>query len=129
MKFPTAGHNIGNGKVEGGVAAPATLNAGPFAFTVGPELDLLADADGHGYHAGLVNLLNVGMNLTSRLNLSAEVWNNLNFDPAGTVRQWSVDAGVAYLLNERVQLDGGANFGLNRSTPDVELYSGISLLF
>jgi hypothetical protein len=28
-----------------------------------------------------------------------------------------------------VQLDAGANFGLNRNTPDVELYTGVSVRF
>jgi hypothetical protein len=28
-----------------------------------------------------------------------------------------------------VQLDGGVNFGLNRHTPDVELYAGVSKRF
>jgi hypothetical protein len=36
---------------------------------------------------------------------------------------------VAYLLNKEVQVDAGANFGLNRQTPDVELYAGVSKRF
>jgi hypothetical protein len=32
-------------------------------------------------------------------------------------------------VNKNVQLDAGANFGLNRNTPDVELYAGISKRF
>jgi hypothetical protein len=36
---------------------------------------------------------------------------------------------VAYLISNDVQLDAGANFGLNRNTPDIELYSGVSVRF
>jgi hypothetical protein len=36
---------------------------------------------------------------------------------------------VAFLPTKRVQLDAGANFGLNRDTPDIELYAGASILF
>jgi hypothetical protein len=36
---------------------------------------------------------------------------------------------VAYLVSKDLQLDAGANFGLNRETPDVELYAGFSVRF
>ena len=52
-----------------------------------------------------------------------------DFDPAGTVHLWSADLSAAYLLSNRVQFDGGANFGLSRVTPDVEAYAGASVLF
>lgn len=130
VKLPTAKHSLGNGRVEGGIAVPLSfaIRAGP-TVTLGPEADLLADGDGHGYHAGIVNLVNVGISPAPRLSLSAEIWNAMNFDPAGTVRLWSADVSSAYLASNRVQLDAGANFGLNRATPDVELYAGASVLF
>jgi len=128
-KLPTADHSIGNGKVEGGLAVPLSAPVGPVTATLGPEVDLLADSDGHGYHVAVTNLVNLGWSATSRFTLSAELWNNVNFDPAGTVRQWSADASAAYLVSKRMQLDAGANFGLNKQTPDVELYGGISVLF
>jgi hypothetical protein len=58
-----------------------------------------------------------------------EAWTSQNFDPLGTVRQYSLDADIAYLLNNDTQLDAGANFGLNRATPDAELYFGVSRRF
>ena len=130
VKIPTAGHDLGNGKVEGGMVLPVSLATKTgISLTLGPEIDLLGDNDGEGYHAALANLVNVGFSATSQLSLSAELWNSLNFDPRGTVRQWSVDASAAYLASNRFQLDGGANFGLNRASPDVELYAGVSMLY
>jgi len=129
VKLPTADHSIGNGKVESGIAVPFSAPVGSFTATLGPEVDLLADADGRGYHAAVTNLVNLGWSASSRFSLSAELWNNMNFDPVGTVRQWSADGSAAYLVNKRTQLDAGANFGLNKQTPDVELYAGVSVLF
>jgi hypothetical protein len=130
VELPTAHQDIGNGKVEGGLAAPVSFSLAPaISLTLGPELDLLSDADGHGYHPGVGNLISLGISAAPRLTLTAELWNNLNFDPAGTVRQWSADAAVAYTASKRIQIDAGANFGLNRATPDVELYAGVSVLF
>jgi hypothetical protein len=59
----------------------------------------------------------------------AELWSNLNFDPVGTTKQASADAAVAYLVNGRFQLDAGANLGLTRDTPDIEVYAGASIRF
>ena len=49
--------------------------------------------------------------------------------PAGTVKQASADAALAYAVSNRLQLDAGANLGLTRETPDVELYVGASVRF
>ena len=53
----------------------------------------------------------------------------MGWDPSGTIREASADGVVAYLLNNDLQLDAGANIGLNRATPDVELYGGVSVRF
>lgn len=130
VKLPTADHDIGNDRVEGGLAAPISFSLAPtVSLTLGPELDLLADGDGRGYHPGVTNLVNLGINPAPGLTLSAELWNNVNFDPAGAVKQWSADAAVAYAAGKRIQLDAGANVGLNRATPDAEVYAGVSVLF
>ena len=130
VKLPTADHAIGNGEVEGGIAAPISLaTKSGVTVTFGPEIDILADSNRHGYHAGLTNLINASVGVAPRLTLSAELWNNLNFDPAGTVRQFSLDASAAFLASDSVQFDAGANLGLNRQTPDLELYAGTSVRF
>jgi hypothetical protein len=41
----------------------------------------------------------------------------------------SGDAAAAYLIRSDVQLDAGVNLGLNRATPDVEIYAGVAKRF
>jgi hypothetical protein len=67
--------------------------------------------------------------LSNRFTISGELWGAWDFDPSGTVRQYSLDGAAAFLLSNNVQIDAGVNFGLNRNTPDVELYSGIAFRF
>jgi hypothetical protein len=130
VKLPIAAEGLGNDDLEGGVAVPVSFTlSGPVTMTLGPELDLLADLDGSGRHLALVNLVNVSVAVAPRLTLVGELWTNLNFDPAGTIEQASLDAAVAYSASPGVQLDLGANLGLTRATPDVELYAGVSILF
>jgi hypothetical protein len=74
-------------------------------------------------------VFNLGASLGDKVNVSAELWGQWDWDPAGTQKQYSADVAFAYLPNKNLQFDTGANFGLNRNTPDVELYAGISTRF
>lgn len=131
VKIPTANHLLGNGKVEGGLLVPVqvALGKGPFTLALDPELDLAADGGGHGYHVATQQVFNLGIAASSRLNLSTEIWAMWDWDPQGTGRQVSWDGSAAYLVTRDLQLDGGANFGLNRQTPGVEIYTGMSYRF
>lgn len=129
LKVPTAKIGIGNGKVEGGVVAPVvfSLPAG-VSLNLGPEVDVLADADGRGRHAQLVGLANLSKGV-GKATFYAELWSAQNLDPARTVRQYSADVAVSCLIGPRLQIDAGGNLGLNRATPDAQLYLGISTRF
>jgi hypothetical protein len=131
LKIPTARQPIGNGKWEGGLLIPMqyTIGKSPFSINLTPEIDWAADADGHGHHAAMVQVASLGWQINPKLSISGEIWGKWDWDPAGTTRQASADTSVAYLVNTDLQLDAGANFGLNRNTPDVELYTGISKRF
>jgi hypothetical protein len=129
VKLPTADDDVGNGKVEGGLAAPINTALGAATVSIGPELDLLADADGDGRHLQLVNLVNIAAPVAKGLTLAGELWTATNFDPDDTVTQFSADAALTYLVSSELQLDAGANVGLNKNSPDVELYAGFSLRF
>ncbi len=132
IKIPTAGHAIGNGKVEGGVVAPIqyTTKDGLQVLT-DPEVDLLEDADGRGRHVNIVNLISVTRPVTKTVSASAELWTDTNFEPSKTVVQASFDLGLAWIpaALPTWQVDGGVNFGLNRSTPVSQVYAGLSHRF
>jgi hypothetical protein len=131
VKMPTAKRSLGNGKWESGLLVPIAyaIPKSPFSIGLTPEVDWAADADGRGHHAAMVQVVSLGWQATGKLNLSAEIWGQWDWDPTGTTRQASADGAMAYLLSNDVQLDAGANFGLNRETPDVELYAGVSKRF
>ena len=60
LKLPTANHDLGNGKMEGGLAVPISFTlSGPVSMTLGPEVDLFEDATGRGRHLAIANLVNV----------------------------------------------------------------------
>lgn len=131
IKIPTANHALGNGKVEGGLLVPiqVALGKGPFTLALDPEVDVVPNQDGNHYHIATQQVLNLGLAASGKLNLSTEIWARWDWDPAGTGKQLSWDGSAAYLVTKNLQLDAGANFGLNSQTPDIELYTGISYRF
>lgn len=131
VKIPTASHSLGNGQWEGGILLPIGYSIPRSQLGIGltPELDWVADASGQGHHLAMAQVAALGWAASDKLNLSAEIWEAWDWDPEGTTRQASADGSAAYLISNDVQLDAGANFGLNRVTPDVELYGGVSARF
>ena len=130
LKLPTANHDLGNGKVEGGLAVPISFTlSGPVSMTLGPEADLFEDATGHGRHLAVANLVNVSGPIAPNVTLTGELWAARNYDPLGTIRQASADIAFAYTPSNDLQLDAGFNFGLTRETSDAEAYAGISTRF
>jgi len=129
LKFPTASGGLGNGAVEGGVVLPMSYDLGNnWSLAMTPEADIQLNASGNGHHANLVDVVGLGKSFGA-FALGAEVWTGQNLDPAGTISQYSFDLDAAWLANNDTQLDGGVNIGLNRATPDVEFYFGISRRF
>lgn len=130
VKVPTARRGVGNREWEGGVALPVQYSL-PHGYTLtfGPEFDLLHDGMGRGDHAQLVGTANISKALSSAVTVYDELWTAQNFDPAGTVRQYSADLAVAWLARPRLQLDAGVNLGLNRATSDAQAYVGVSTRF
>lgn len=129
VKVPTAPNGIGNGKVEGGIAVPINYSVpGGWTFTLGPQFNVIADSDGSGHRTGVTGLVNVAKSLGA-VTLLGELWTRQDFTSAGTIDQYSADAAVVWLARPNLQFDIGANFGLNRNTPDVVSYIGVSTRF
>lgn len=131
VKAPTARLGIGNGKWEGGLIVPVNISIPKgWTLTIVPQVDIVADvANPRARHAQYQQVVNLGKALTDRLTLYGELWTAQNFDPSGTIDQYSADFAFAYLVQPTLQLDIGGNFGLNQNTPDVQLYLGVSKRF
>jgi hypothetical protein len=131
VKIPTAKRPLGNRKLEAGLLVPIdyAIAKSPLSLGLTPEVDWVADADGRGHHAAMVQVASLDWQANSKLSIAAEIWGQWDWDPSGTGKQASADGSVAYLLSNSVQLDAGANFGLNPQTPDVEVYAGVAKRF
>lgn len=127
LKIPTAVRPLGNGAVEGGLVVPLGYDLGNgWSLAATPEGDLVENAFGGGYHIAAVNVVGIGRSFDAGLTLGAEIWTSQDFDPARTTGQYSFDLDAAWQSDPNLQLDGGINLGLNRDTPDAEIYIGLS---
>lgn len=132
VKFPTARDGLGNGKLEAGLIVPiARALPGNMSLGLSPELDLIENADGSGRHLNLINVVGLNLPLSDAVTGTVEVWSDTDFDPQATVTQASFDLALAWIPSgqSRLQWDGGLNLGLNRKTPDTEVYFGVSRRF
>ena len=129
VKLPTAARALGNNQIEGGLIMPIalTLPAG-FALVVVPEIDVLKNNNDRGKHVNVTGVVDLGYSINKRLTVFGELYSAAGAD-AHTPPVYTADAAVAYLLTNSIQLDAGANFGLNRNAPNLQIYTGISQRF
>lgn len=128
---PTATHGLGAGGWTGGVILPVQAPLpDQLGLTVTPQLALARDADGHGDHAAASAAVALSRAF-GPATLGAELWGLADDDPQGRTYQASLDLSCAWTpaAAPALQLDGGVNAGLNRRTPDVEAYVGVSRRF
>lgn len=130
VKAPTAPAGLGNGAVEGGVIAPLSFTL-PQGFTLlfNSELDALKNSADDGRHANFMNLVNVSHELVKNVTLYVEFWSDFNDDPVLRTTQYSADFAVTWLARPNLQLDAGIDVGLNRATPTVQVFAGLSQRF
>jgi Putative MetA-pathway of phenol degradation len=91
----------------------------------------LKNANDARRHANFVNLVCVSHDLpfiSKDLSASVEFRSAVGTD-AGTPAVYTFDLGLAYLILPNVQLDAGANLGLTKASPDMNVYTGISARF
>ncbi len=132
VKAPTARLGIGDGAVEGGLILPVnfTLPSG-CSLIVDAEADDLKNSLDDGRHLNTSLLASFSKGVSKSVTVSAELWGDAEFDPAGHRTQVSADLGLAWIPPKaaNLQLDGGVNLGLNSQTPGVQAYVGLSRRF
>lgn len=132
VKIPSAAPGLGNGVVEGGVALPMQINLpSDFTLALQTEYDALKNANDSQRYANLVNIANLSHPvsfISKNLTASIEFFSAVGTDPF-TPAVYTLDLGLAYLIQPNVQLDAGANFGLTKASPNLNVYTGITTRF
>jgi hypothetical protein len=130
VTIPVGHSAIGAGDWGAGVLLPFGFDLGKgiqIAFT--PEIDAAVDQDGSGRHLAFGNVVGLSEPLTKELNLTEEISATRDDDPSGHSTTTLASVSVAYQPTKNSQFDVGTVTGLNRNSPDVEVYFGVSRRF
>jgi Putative MetA-pathway of phenol degradation len=130
VKAATAPVGIGNGAVEGGLIGPLAVTL-PNSFTLllVPEVDALKNVADNGRHGNYVLDVNLSREVIKNVTAYVELWSDCSADPTQGATLMSFDAAVQWLFLPNAQVDFGANFGMTRATPAVQVYTGLSQRF
>jgi Putative MetA-pathway of phenol degradation len=130
VKAPSAPLGVGNGAVEEGLIVPVAFGLpNNFALLLVPEIDVLRDGADDGRHPNFIFDVNLSREVIKNVTAYAEFWADYNNDPVVKTTQLSFDTALAWTVFPNVQLDVGANFGLNAVTPAIQVYAGASQRF
>lgn len=129
VKFPVASRGVGNGQFEGGVVMPFSFPL-PWDFIglVQSEVDVLKNASDTGHYYNYSQLFNLSHPIGDKTTVFGEIYSALGTDHY-TPPVYTFDVAVAYLITPTLQIDAGANFGLNAAAPNVQAYAGLSKRF
>ncbi|MDR6627652.1 transporter [Caulobacter segnis] len=128
---PTGAKGISGEVWQGGLIAPISMPLSEvWSLSLAPRLDARANAAGEGRHGAFALAGGVGR-AVGAVNLGAELWVDVDDDPAARVTKASFDLTAAWTPKalKDVQLDASAYVGLNRKTPDLELVVGLARRF
>ena len=124
--LPAGRRPIGAGDWGAGMLVPLAYElAGGVALELTPEVDAAVDEDGDGRHRAFGGAGGAGVALPAHLTVSAEVSALRDRDPAGHVTATIAGLSAAWQPRRDWQLDLGTHLGLDRHSPDVEIYAGV----
>jgi hypothetical protein len=131
VKAPSRTEIISNGVVEAGLIAPLRIALNEdYGVIFMTEVDALKNANSSRRHAQFANLVNVNGPVPGIKNLYAyvELYSAVHTDP-NTPAIYTFDAALSYNITPTLQVDVGANIGLNKAAPKLQVYTGLSQRF
>jgi outer membrane putative beta-barrel porin/alpha-amylase len=129
VKLPTAGDDLGNGAVEGGVIFPFAMEL-PSEWGLGAQIqvDHVRDSSGSSYHQEFSNTVAVSHDIVENLGFYIELFNSVSNERHSA---WiaTFDFGFTYAVTRDIQLDAGMNIGLTDAADDFNPFIGLSMRY
>lgn len=114
---------------QGGIIVPAAVELGERSGCgLMLELDAVSDEVGDGHHLELVSSATVSYDVSSAIGVFVELFQQVDLR-GGSPWSPTFDSGVTIAASDNVQIDFGANLGLNAYAEDFNPFVGVSLRF
>jgi hypothetical protein len=128
VKLPTAGDDLGNGALEGGVIFPFAMEL-PAEWGLGAQIEIdHLRSSGSDYHQEVSNTIAVSHELGEKLGFYVELFNSVSNERHSA---WiaTFDFGFTYALTRDIQLDAGMNIGVTDAADDFNPFLGLSMRY
>lgn len=129
VSLPTGGAAIGAGDWGAGVRLPIAFSIARLQIALTPELDAAVNASGNGRHLAYGGAAGIGVPVSAKVSVDADVAVFRNEDPDGPATHETGGLSLAWQESANTQFDVGGTVGLNRASPDLGLYVGIAHRF
>lgn len=130
VTVPVGGSAIGAGDWGAGVVVPIGFDLGrDVQLSFSPQVEATVNASRSGRHLSYGSVIGLSASLAKGLSGAIEFQATRDEEPSGKTTQLLASASLAWLIGTETQLDIGGVAGLNRDSPDVQLYFGISRRF
>lgn len=130
VTMPLGHEPVGAGTWGAGVVLPVTYDVNDVVnvgFT--GELDAAPDEDGRGRHFQYSGVAATSLSLSDAVSLTLEGELLRDDDPAGHDTQALGGVGITWKYSKTRAFYAEAIGGLNRASPDVQIYAGVAALF
>jgi hypothetical protein len=129
VKAPTASHQLGNDKVEGGVILPLSIGLSErLGVTVMAVFGAAYDEVRDDYGADFINTASFGLELSEKLGAFLE-FASVASTRAGADWEGYGNTGLTYAATDNIIFDVGVSIGLVHASQDFEAFTGVSLRF
>ena len=130
LTLPVGRAPVGAGDWAAEMLLPVTWQlSDAVSLAATPEVDAAVDEDRSGRHLAVSLAGGVAVKFAKSLTLTGEAQLLRDDDPAGRTTQAVAALSLAWLVRENLQFDLFGAAGLNRDSPDLQLYSGVSARF
>lgn len=128
--LPVGGRAVGAGDWGAGLLAPVSVELGAgVALALTPQVDAAVDEDGSGRHLAYGSVAGLEFDLFDSLSGTTELSAFRDEEPSGHATQLLAGLSLGWQPSDELQLDIGANLGLNHDSPDTQFYVGVARRF
>lgn len=127
--LPVGGAGVGAGDWGAGLIVPVSFELGSVSLGLSPHVDAAVDGDGDGRHLAFGSVAGIGFGVSGDVSMAAELSLTRDRDPGGDTTEALAGLSAGWQVGDDSQWDAGVNVGLNRDSPDVELYFGYARRF
>jgi hypothetical protein len=130
VSLPVGRAPVGAGDWGAGVLMPLSFSlTKTISLAATPEIDAATDEDGNGRHLAYSGTAGLAFKLSDAVSLTGEGQVLRDDDPSGHTTQAIAALSLGWMARKNLQFDVYSGAGLNRDTPDMEVYAGISRRF